>query len=102
MKAKLVKHDDGSLYGVSWFCPGCKDKHHVPTTGEVAWSFNGDLEHPTITPSILIYGRKAKPDDKNPCEWPRCHSIVTDGRVSFCADSEHELAGKTVDLSELP
>lgn len=92
MKAKPVTHDDGSLYGISWFCPGCKDKHHVPTTGIVAWCFNGDLERPTITPSILRYA--------NPVS-PRCHSIVTDGRVSFCPDSEHELAGKTVDLPEL-
>ena len=31
----------------------------------------------------------------------RCHSFITDGRISFCGDSEHALAGQTVDLPEV-
>ena len=30
-----------------------------------------------------------------------CHSFVTDGRIQFLADSNHALAGQTVDLPEV-
>jgi len=30
----------------------------------------------------------------------RCHSFVVDGRIQFLQDSEHELAGQTVDLPD--
>lgn len=29
---------------------------------------------------------------------PRCHSFIRAGRIEFCGDSGHSLAGKTVDL----
>jgi hypothetical protein len=31
---------------------------------------------------------------------PRCHSVVTNGMISFCADSTHALAGQTVRLED--
>jgi hypothetical protein len=30
----------------------------------------------------------------------QCHSIVTDGKIAFCIDSVHSLAGKTVELPD--
>jgi hypothetical protein len=60
--------------------------------GNPVWTFNGNLEKPTFTPSILvtmpIEGEKPK----------ICHSFVTDGRIQFLGDCTHALAGKTVDL----
>lgn len=29
-----------------------------------------------------------------------CHSVVTDGKIAFCSDCTHEMAGKTVDLPD--
>jgi hypothetical protein len=30
-----------------------------------------------------------------------CHSFVTDGRIQFLTDSNHALAGQTVDLPDV-
>lgn len=91
-------------------CPGCGQEHCIPTSGVNAWSFNGDLERPTLQPSILAKGVKIKlgPDGKWNGEWERgedgkplpnlCHSFVTNGRIQFLSDSNHKLAGLTVDL----
>lgn len=58
------------------------------------WTFNGDFEHPTFSPSILVNDDRAAPD------LPRCHSFVRDGRIQFLGDCTHALAGKTVELPE--
>lgn len=98
---------------VSFQCPGCGQDHCLPLTGPNAWSFNGDVERPTLKPSILAKGLKVKlgPDGKWNGEWERgedgkplpslCHSFVTDGRIQFLTDSNHALAGQTVDLPEV-
>lgn len=53
------------------------------------WSFNGDLEKPTIEPSILVRGVRDGKDY-------RCHSFVKDGQWQFLGDCTHELANRTV------
>jgi len=103
---KLTRTTDG----VSFRCPGCGDVHAVPTTGPSAWSWNGSLESPTLQPSLAVTsGHHASSWQLGDACWCgkdygfscyRCHSIVTDGRVHFCADSSHALAGQTVDLPE--
>ena len=69
-------------------CPGCKYGHgfHVPR-----WTWNGSLDKPTFTPSLLCNGH-------DPAS--RCHSFVTDGRIQFLADCWHPLAGQTVDIPD--
>lgn len=79
----------GEPYGHLFECPGCGEPHRVPPT----WTFNGDLERPTFSPSILV--RWGSDDPR------RCHSFIREGRIEFCADSTHPLAGKTVDLLEI-
>ena len=79
-----------------WFfwCPGCQCLHSIKTPG---WTFNGDLEKPTVSPSILVNGNPA-------CHNPmakRCHSFVRDGKIQFLGDCEHELRGQTVDLPDI-
>lgn len=74
-------------------CPGCGCLHsfkHPP------WYFNGDKERPTVTPSILVNGNSAciNPTAK------RCHSFITDGKIRFLDDCEHELKGQTVELGD--
>ena len=103
---------EGARY-VSFQCPGCGQDHCLPLTGPNAWRFNGDAERPTLQPSILAKGVKVKlgPDGKwhggfelGPDGEPLpsvCHSFVTDGRIQFLPDSNHALAGQTVDLPEV-
>jgi hypothetical protein len=85
---------DSARY-VRFSCPGCKRLHMIPVTGPKAWGFNGDLEKPTLTPSILA-------TLEGPTWKAICHSFVTDGRIQFLGDCTHALSGQTVDLPEWP
>lgn len=88
----LAKSEEDFL----WFeCPGCGLPHGVhfgPGPGP-RWGWNGSVEAPTFTPSILA-------------KWPErgvekvCHSFVTDGRIQFLSDCTHALAGQTVPLAD--
>lgn len=96
--AKMIELNtpDGPDY--IFFCPGCKNYHGVWVTRKhptnlSKWSFNGDLDKPTITPSIVV---KAAQYGK----FVRCHSFVTEGKIKFLNDCTHELAGQTVDLKD--
>lgn len=87
----------GKVVGYSLFCQGCKTPHlvYVDNPGGPKWKFNGDLERPTFTPSLLVY---AIPATENWPGSPRCHSFITGGQMQFLGDSTHALAGKTVAL----
>lgn len=74
------------------YCPGCDDRHIVQTrTDGSGWDFNGDLESPTFSPSIkhtLSGGRI-------------CHYYIRDGRIEYCDDCYHDLAGTTVNMADV-
>ena len=69
------------------FCPGCQCGHGW-TTG---WTFNGDLDKPTISPSLLVNWH-------NGTAPVRCHSFIRDGMIQFLSDCTHALVGQTVAL----
>ncbi len=81
----------GKLY--LFHCPGCGCSHpfEVEAPGGSGWTWNGSLEKPTFSPSLLCNG---------PWLERRCHSFVVDGRIQFLGDSYHELAGQKVDLPD--
>lgn len=95
-----------------WFiCPGCGENHMIPTNGPRAWAFNGDLERPTLKPSILAKWQAMPTEEEAKIILAGgkvdlmpyvCHSFVTDGRIQFLGDCTHEMAGQTVDLPEMP
>lgn len=94
-------HDDFSPpYGYLFDCPGCKRSHAVyvtePNPLGAKWSFNGNVDKPTFSPSLLQ--RITWTDNARPNEV--CHLFVKDGMCEFCSDSTHELAGKTAPLVE--
>lgn len=85
-------------------CPGCKEPHSFniePGPNGVGgnkpvWQFNGDMEKPTFSPSLLVrwtYGENREPRV--------CHSFVTDGMIQFLSDCTHTLAGQTVPLENI-
>jgi hypothetical protein len=80
--------------GYRFRCPGCEMTHAFRTEGEEPrWQFNGDVERPTVSPSLLVSWTQGKQRE------PRtCHSFVRDGMIQFLADCTHALAGKTVPL----
>lgn len=87
-----------------WFwCPGCDMHHAARVEGpEPRWGWNGSVDAPTFTPSLLVNG-SAKPEELHPhTNSHRCHSYVTDGKIRFLNDCTHGLRGQTVPLGELP
>ncbi len=94
-KKTVIEHD-GVV--VVW-CPGCKNLHSLyipPHAGRPQWQWDGNLEAPTFTPSLLITWRK-----RDNTVFRRCHSYIRNGQWQFLSDCTHELAGKTVDMVEL-
>jgi hypothetical protein len=106
---------------IRFFCPGCREFHAVPVNGKRLrrfngeymgpWNFNGDFNLPTITPSLnASWGKQADPNYEEPDGpapgngWSgRCHSVITNGLISFCGDSTHPLSGQNnIPLPELP
>jgi hypothetical protein len=74
---------------VAFFCPGCESHHFVNVgKGSPSHKWNGDVEKPTFSPSLL------SPEQRN----KRCHAFVTNGQIKFLSDCEHEYAGETHQL----
>ena len=69
--------------------------------GRTRGGFNGSLDAPTFTPSVLVHSHKALDDQGRKVDTPRCHSYVTDGRIQYLSDTTHALSGQTVDLPEV-
>ena len=58
------------------------------------WKWNGCVDKPTLTPSILTTAELKKGKIV-------CHSFVTDGKVKFLNDCTHSFAGKITDLLDI-
>lgn len=88
---------------ITFICPGCEKTHTIwarPSEQPVSrnsWEFNGDFDHPTINPSILMRLDYTDPSRQNLV----CHSFVTDGKIQFLNDCTHPFAGQTLDLPEV-
>lgn len=92
MKAKFAKNEEGQRWLIFW-CEGCHQRHAVPIDGKNhngagPWGFNENLESPTLTPSVNYVGS--------------CHFHLINGQIQYQMDCTHELAGKTVELTDLP
>lgn len=103
-------------------CPGCNTNHYLNTDPDryydvgktvkmPCWQFNGNMDAPTFSPSLLVKtGKHVNPNFVNDVpesdrEWAKspqaniiCHSFIRDGNIQFLGDSTHPLAGKTVGL----
>lgn len=94
-----VTHNEAART-VAFKCPGCGWTHVLnidPARGRPCWGFNGDVDRPTITPSINAWGQQLESGQVD----KRCHSFVTDGRIQCLSDCTHDLVGQTVDLPEI-
>lgn len=119
MRLQRVDYQDGH-HAFQFWCPGCRMLHQFGDT----WTFDGNMEAPTFSPSLLCGPWWRMPHDWDPDKAPRdpsgklalgpdgihlagafealCHSFVRSGRIEYLRDSRHEYAGKTTDLPELP
>lgn len=82
-------------------CPGCAELlqsdglHRLPVnTAEKApsWTFDGDTDAPTLSPSIL----------SSMGEGRVCHSFLRNGVFEFLSDSTHSMAGQSIPMPDLP
>ncbi len=111
MKAKPVKLIYGEGYEpceieeathVKINIPGPSGELYLPVIikgsrkGTNCWSWNGDVEYPTLKPSVLTNGYDSKDEQKF-----RCHSWINDGKAIFLSDCSHDMANKTVELLEV-
>ena len=109
MKAKgLVRTDSGfkdaentsEITHLEFNVPGPFPTRIIPVMlkgsrkGTGNWTWNGDLEKPTIKPSVLTT-----------LELPNkkivCHSFINDGKIQFLSDCTHSFAGQTLDLLDI-
>ena len=83
--------EGGPILGYLFHCPGCGHSHAYTThaSQKLVWTFNGDLEKPTFSPSLLNWKGQAS---------KRCHLFVRDGKIQFLSDCFHEFAGKTLPM----
>lgn len=107
---KIVGGPGSGFSGFVHWCPACQEVHQYATENQNGpkWTFNGNFEQPSFTPSMLIrWGRFAdpnwKPDDGEEDTYSGvCHYFITDGKIAYCGDCTHAMKGQTVDLPDWP
>jgi hypothetical protein len=130
---KVVLDDKGLYAGVNivchaghthfietdWVPPGKeRSPYHTRSSIEAYWTFNGNFELPSVTPSVkTISGHYGKPGQKRGncyCDWLErypdaepmspahhcylCHFVLTNGMMSYAADCSHEYVNKVLAL----
>lgn len=88
---RRISGKDGYRAIAHW-CPGCETVHAIRVDQPRGWQFNGDYDRPTVSPSVRISDNAGT----------ICHYFIRDGKIEFCSDSPHALAGKTVDIPDWP
>ena len=91
----IQQADDGRML---FECPGCNMLHGVYVKREQRprWDWNGSMDRPTFSPSILVTWEWGEQRAKKVC-----HSYVRDGQIQFLSDCTHSLAGQTVPLPSI-
>ena len=93
--AVVTQWNLGGRPTLAWWCPGCRETHSIYVDAQ-GWVWNGSVERPTISPSILArFSRDVPPAEP---EAVVCHSFIRDGVVEFLGDCTHDLAGRSVPM----
>lgn len=100
MKLSKLKFNEDKTQ-VTFWCIGCDGGHTINIGVGMTpnWVFNGDIEKPTFTPSVLVTyeGVDADTPDGLPSV---CHTFVTNGKIQYLGDCTHPLANTEIDLPE--
>lgn len=82
--------DTAALALASWWCPACARPHEVPLHPTEGWILEGQLEAPTLRPTVIVKRvRGAR-------ELSTCHSRIRAGSIEYLTTSTHALAGQVV------
>lgn len=120
MKSMLRTCHDGEVTypHLAFICPGCVlDIYDLPPDGATyhptglhllpvntdqhkpAWTFDGNEDAPTVSPSIRTHHEQS---DTDPRPTFNCHSFLKAGVFEFLGDCTHALAGRFVPMVDLP
>ena len=91
-KIRIAGRKDSPRKTYLFWCPGCDTAHGPNDT----WQFNGDVDKPTLSPSVLVNQGRRNPGSHV------CHSFVRDGQIQFLSDCTHDMAGQTIELPDWP
>lgn len=82
---------------VKHYCPACDTNHYflVGEGAQLRWDWNGDMQMPTVWPSIKTEGYS-----KTHQRMILCHYFITAGKIIYQNDCQHDLRGQTIDLPE--
>lgn len=115
-----ITHGDDRYDAITLWCPGCQyyrdgdpdpagGLHMLPVTGDGSkrptWSFDGNLQAPTLAPSILTrteHTRRYIDGELKDVGRFVCHSFLRNGVWEFLGDCTHPLAGQHVPMVPLP
>lgn len=82
----------------------CPAMGHIIIPSDGRWTFNGNYERPSFSPSIneTIGSPGSTLDDlRNGKVHARNHVVITDGVLHYCGDCTHTLAGQSVEIPPL-
>lgn len=105
-KLRTTASHEGYGGGLAHWCPACKEMHAfatlAPLKNGARWTWNGNVDKPTFTPSMNISVGPYKDEDFD-IPLSRCHYILTNGLINFCDNSTHAMKGQQgVPLPDLP
>jgi hypothetical protein len=94
-KIKDVKYEhNGKVHHEQYlyWCEGCGYEHAFALHENGGHhSFNGDLDNPTVSPSLV----------QNFTPGKMCHSFIRDGKIQYLGDCWHHLKGQTIELPDV-
>lgn len=76
-------------------CRACS-WHQIPKQGKpgASWTFNGNFENPTFSPSVNEASNPKEHKHYNPqIPTRRCHFTVKDGQITYHGDCTHTYRG---------
>lgn len=93
--------------GLAHWCPACREMHQYaldgPNSSGARWTWDGNVERPTFNPSMNI---RTNPVGDPHYQWQAmsstCHYFLHNGQIQYLSDCTHALAGRTIDMPELP
>lgn len=95
---KYETKDDGTKY--FFWCPGCDCCHQFSVGRKQSpnWSFDGNMDRPTFSPSLLMFATLTETGQRK----TYCHLFLKEGRIQYLDDCPHKLKGQTIDMVEIP
>lgn len=99
---RVFRRGEGTY--IAFWCPACCCIHGgmaiSPQAAGPQWTWNGKTL--TLHPSVRHFYDERKLGQPTGRQVTTCHYHVRGGRIEYCGDSPHALAGQSVALDQAP